>query len=156
VSTTPVKAKSSRSEVEAAERLRRVVGRLSRALRLTHADGSLPPSQREVLSTIARHGPLRLSEVAQVEGINPTMLSRIVAKLEAAELVTRITDEADARVAHLEVTEAGRALWEEMRNERTNALLFALDQLSADQRRVVLDALPVIESLEESLRNRIQ
>jgi hypothetical protein len=43
-----------------------------------------------------------------------------------------------------------------MRNERTDALLFALDKLSADQRRVVLDALPVIESLEETLRNRNQ
>jgi hypothetical protein len=43
-----------------------------------------------------------------------------------------------------------------MRNERTDALLFALDQLSADQRRVVLDAVPVIEKLEETLRNRNQ
>jgi hypothetical protein len=34
--------------------------------------------------------------------------------------------------------------------------LFALNQLSADQRRVILDALPVIETLEETLRNRNQ
>jgi DNA-binding MarR family transcriptional regulator len=84
------------------------------------------------------------------------MLSRIVTKLETAKLVTRTSDGDDARVVHLAVTDAGRALWEEMRNERTDALLFALDKLSADQRRVVLDALPVIESLEESLRIRNQ
>lgn len=151
-----VKAKSSRSDVEAAERLRRVVGHLGRALRLSHLNRSLSPSQREVLSTIARSGPLRLSELASAEGLNPTMLSRIVTKLEAAKLVTRTSDEADARVVHLAVTGAGRALWEEMRNERTDALLFALNKLSVDQRRAILDALPAIESLEESLRNRIQ
>lgn len=151
-----VKDKSSRSDVEAAERLRRAVGRLGRALRLSHVNRSLSPSQREVLSTIARRGPVRLSEVAAEEGLNPTMLSRIVTKLEAAKLVTRTSDGADARVVHLAVTEAGQALWDEMRNERTDALLFALNTLSADQRRIVLDAIPVIESLEETLRNRNQ
>jgi DNA-binding MarR family transcriptional regulator len=151
-----VKAKSNRADVEAAERLRRAVGRLGRALRLSNANRSLSPSQREVLSTIARQGPVRLSEVAAEEGLNPTMLSRIVTKLETAKLVTRTSDEIDARVVHLATTEAGQALWQEMRNERTDALLFALDKLSADERRVVLDALPVIESLEESLRNRNQ
>ena len=158
VAINSVKAQSSRSEVEVAERLRRAVGRLGRALRLSQVNRSLSPSQREVLSTIARRGPnpVRLSEVAAEEGINSTMLSRIVTKLEAAKLVIRTSDGADARVVHLAVTEAGGALWEEMRNERTDALLFALDQLSVDQRRVVLDALPVIESLEETLRNRIQ
>jgi DNA-binding MarR family transcriptional regulator len=158
VAIKSVKAQSSRSEIEAAERLRRAVGRLGRELRLSQVNRSLSPSQREVLSTIARRGPspVRLSEVAAEEGINPTMLSRIVSKLEAAKLVTRSTDGVDARVVRLAVTEAGGALWEEMRNERTDALLFALNQLSVDQRRVVLDALPVIESLEETLRNRNQ
>jgi DNA-binding MarR family transcriptional regulator len=156
VAIKSVKAKNSRPEVEAAERLRRVVGHLSRALRLSHLNRSLSPSQREVLSTIARSGPLRLSELAAAEGLNPTMLSRIVTKLEAAKLVTRTADGADARVVHLAVTDAGRSLWDEMRNERTDALLFALAKLSADQRRAILEALPAIESLEESLRTRNQ
>jgi DNA-binding HxlR family transcriptional regulator len=55
-------------------------------------DSSLSPSQREVLSTIVRRGPLRLSELAAEEGLNPTMLSRIVTNLEAAKLVARRPD----------------------------------------------------------------
>jgi DNA-binding MarR family transcriptional regulator len=156
VPTNAVNARARRSDVEAAERLRRAVGRLSRALHLSQANRSLSPSQREVLTTIARHAPVRLSEVAAIEGLNPTMLSRIVTKLEAAKLVVRTSDGADARVVHLTVTDAGKALWEEMRKERTDAILFALDKLSADDRRVLLDALPVIESLEQTLRNRNQ
>lgn len=136
--------------------MRRVVGRLGRALRLTHVDSSLSPSQREVLATIVRRGPLRLSELAVEESLNPTMLSRILSHLESAKFVTRRADEDDARVVHLAATETGLALHEEMRNERTDALFFALGKLSADQRRVVIEALPVLELLEDSLRKRIQ
>jgi DNA-binding MarR family transcriptional regulator len=151
-----IQSKSTRTGVEAAERLRMIVGRLGRTLRLTHADGSLPPSQREVLATIVRIGPLRLSELAAEEGINPTMLSRILGHLENAGLVARRPDEADARVVHLSATATGRALHEEMRNERTDALFDALGQLSVDQRKVIFEALPALEILVESLRNRVQ
>ena len=120
---------------EVADRLRAAVARLSRSLRLTHADGNLSPSQREVLFTITRRGPLRLSELAASEGLNPTMVSRIVSHLENAQLVTRSPDGTDARVVHLESTNAGRALCQEMRNELT-------------------DVLPTLEALVETLRSR--
>ncbi len=103
-----------------------------------------------------RSGSLRQSELAAQEGINPTMLSRIVGHLETAQLVQRAPDEADARVVHLMPTEAGRDLWEEIRSERTDALTYALGKLSLDQRRVILEALPALENLVESLRNRDQ
>jgi DNA-binding MarR family transcriptional regulator len=152
--STPTQVKSSRASVQTAEHLRRVVGRLGRALRLTRVNSSLSPSQREVLATIVRRGPLRLSELAAEEGINPTMLSRILSHLESAKFVTRRADEVDARVVHLAATEAGVALHEEMRNERTDALLFAPSNLSADQHRIVIEALPVLELLEDSLKKR--
>jgi DNA-binding MarR family transcriptional regulator len=84
------------------------------------------------------------------------MLSRILSHLESAKLVTRRPDDDDARVVHLAATDAGLALHEEMRNERTDALFFALGKLSADQRRVLIEALPVLELLEDSLRKRNQ
>jgi len=156
MSSNLVQLKSARTGVEAAEQLRKIVGRLARTLRLTHADGSLPPSQREVLATIVRSGPLRLSELAEEEGINPTTLSRILGHLENSGLVARRPDKADARVVHVSATEGGRALHEEMRSERTDALFYALGQLSVDQRKLILEALPAFETLVESLRNRNQ
>jgi DNA-binding MarR family transcriptional regulator len=152
----PTQSRFARTGVESAEQLRRVVGRLGRTLRLTHVDGSLSPSQREVLSTIVRRGPLRSSELAADEGLNPTMLSRIVGHLETAKFVTRTADQSDARVVHLTATEAGRSLWKEIRNERTDALLYALDKLPEDQRRSIEEALPALETLIDSLRNRDQ
>lgn len=146
--------KTKRIDVESAEQLRRVVARLGRTIRLTHVDGSLSPSQGEVLSTVVRRGPHRLFDLAANEGINPTMLSRIVGRLESAKLLTRTPDQADARIMNLAATEAGRTVWNEMRTERTNALLYALGGLSADQRLMIERALPVLESLIELLKNR--
>ena len=140
--------------VDIAGRLRTVIARLGRRLRMTHADGDLSPSQHEVLATIVRRGPLRLSELATIEGLNPTMLSRIAGKLESADLVTRTQDPGDGRVAHLEATGAGRKLYEEIRSERTDALMLAFDHLSHDERSTLIAAMPVLESLAEMLKHR--
>jgi DNA-binding MarR family transcriptional regulator len=129
---------------------------MGRSLRLVHVDGNLSPSQREVLFTITRRGPVRLSEVAASEGINPTMLSRIVSHLESANLVIRTPDTSDARVMHLSCTDQGRALCKEIRNERTDVLHSALSQLTVEQRQMLLDALPVLESLVETLNGHDQ
>lgn len=145
--------KQAGSNAQVADRLRTVVARLGRTLRLTHVDGNLSSSQREVLFTIARSGPMRVSELATIEGLNPTMLSRIVSHLVAAKLVTRYSDGVDARVVHLESTDEGRDLCEEMRNERANAMYSALSRLTNDQRREIVGALPALESLVEALRN---
>jgi DNA-binding MarR family transcriptional regulator len=146
-------ATTSKATADAAVRLRSVVARLGRSLRLTHVDGNLSPSQREVLFSISRDGPMRLSELAAAEGLNPTMLSRIVSHLEAAKLVTRSSDEEDARVVHLQSTPAGRALWQAIKNERADALSFALDRLPKEQRQEVIGALPALEALVEALRS---
>jgi len=134
--------------------LRSTVGRLTRYLRLTHKNSDLSPSQREVLFSVVRHGSLRLSELAAKEGINPTMLSRIVAKLEAAQLATRTPDPVDARVVHLAATEQGVALWREIQSERTDALRFALGRLDPAQQKILHDALPVLEAIVNELKDR--
>src|ERR1700691_823112 len=82
-------------------RTRRAVGRLNRSLRQTRAGAALTPSQYEVLVTLVAEGPLRLAQLALMEGLNPTMLSRIAGKLEASGLVDRAADTGDGRVVHL-------------------------------------------------------
>jgi DNA-binding MarR family transcriptional regulator len=141
-------------ETQLAEQLRVAFGRLNRSLRLTHVDSDLPPSQREVLMAVARVKSLRLSELSQEEGINPTMLSRIVAKLEASGLVTRTPDSADARIMHVAVTAAGEALRDTIRSERTDALHYALRHLTKEERSTLAEATPVLEKIVTTLRER--
>ncbi|MFC7657760.1 MarR family winged helix-turn-helix transcriptional regulator [Pseudonocardia benzenivorans] len=74
---------------EAVARLRRAIGRLARVLNASAMSEDLTPSQASVLAIIGFRGPIGPTEVARIEGINPTMLSRIVTKLDSAGLIRR-------------------------------------------------------------------
>ena len=92
LSTTAVAAPL---DAETPARLRAVVGKLSRRLNSLARGSGLTPSQLSALGVVARQGPLRLSELAEIESVNPTMLSRVVAALDEAGLVRRRTDPDD-------------------------------------------------------------
>ena len=109
-------------ETDSAARLRVVIGKLSRRLRPTGAGSGLTPTCISVLFTIVRVGPLRISKLAELEGLNPTMLSRVIAELAAHELVRRVQDPDDGRAALVEATDAGVALRERINDERNDAL----------------------------------
>ena len=78
--------------------------------------------------------------------------------LEAAKLVTRIRGRPPTLALCIwPLTDAGRSLFEEMRNERTDALLVRPRRTHRRQSGViVIEALPVLESLVETLRSRNQ
>jgi DNA-binding MarR family transcriptional regulator len=114
----------------------------------------MTPTRTSVLLNVVRAGPLRLSELAASEGLNPTMLSRVVTELVDAKLLVRSSDTGDRRAAWVKATAAGRRLAERMRRERTDALNAALGALSKDERRELEAALPALESLAEHLKDR--
>jgi DNA-binding MarR family transcriptional regulator len=133
--------------------MRSAIGRLARGLRQTRAGTDLTPSQYEVFARIAWRGRIPLSEIATVESLNPTLISRIVGKLEDAGLVVREQDPDDRRVAHAVCTDAGRALFEQIRHERTDVLSVALERLTKDELRTLTAALPVLETLAAQLKD---
>jgi DNA-binding MarR family transcriptional regulator len=140
------------TELETAPRLRGVIGKLARLLRRTDALGhDLTPTRVAVLLTTDRHGPLRLAEVAEREGLNPTLLSRTIAELISDQLVTRTSDPEDRRSAWVQVTETGHALAEQVRAERTAAVQGAVDDLDAADRTLIDAALPALERLAQTL-----
>jgi DNA-binding MarR family transcriptional regulator len=139
---------------ELASRMRAVVGRLGRGLRQTRAGTGLSPSQYEVLATVSNRRRIRLSDLGSIEGLNPTLLSRIVGRLEESGLVTREQDADDRRVAHIAVTEQGSELHARIRGERTDVLALALDSLTPDQLDALGNAMPVLESLAQTVRER--
>jgi DNA-binding MarR family transcriptional regulator len=138
------------SELSAA-RLRIAVGRLSRRLRPTRAAGSLTLTEVDVLVAAERLGPLRMSDLAGASGLNPTMLSRLVARLEAAGLIRRRADATDRRVCRVETTAKAHRLLERIRAERDDALSHLLAALEPSEREALGRALPVLEGLAESL-----
>ncbi len=132
-------------------RLRIAVARLSRRLRPTAAAGPLTPSEVDVLRAASREGPTRLSSLAGFVGLNPTMLSRLIPKLEASGLVRLADDASDRRARLVEATAKGERLLERISRERNDVLSRRVAALSAEEQRALARALPVLERLVEQL-----
>lgn len=101
-----------------------------------------------------RGGPVRLSELAAAEAINPTMLSRIVGDLVGQGLLERTSDPGDRRAAWVKPTRAGRLIAQRMRRERTEAINRAMSALDEDEQRLIEEALGALESLGEQLKEQ--
>jgi DNA-binding MarR family transcriptional regulator len=141
-------------DIDTAARLRTAIGRLARRLRTTAAarEAGLTPTAISVLLNVTRNAPIRMSELADSEGINPTMLSRVVSGMVDKGLLERSADAEDRRAAWVSITSRGRRLTQRMKGERTEAVIEALGQLSADERRRIERALPGLEALAERLK----
>ena len=105
-----------------ATRLRRVVSKLARELNAESTNAGLPPSQASVLGQIVARGPLAVGELSRLEGLNPTMLSRVIGKLDDAGLIRRKPNPEDLRSVWVESTAAGTRLSGRIRDRRTATL----------------------------------
>jgi DNA-binding MarR family transcriptional regulator len=124
------------------------IARLSRKLR-RHQLAGLTPTQVAALSTVERSGPLRLSDLAAVEGVAPSTLTRLVSALEERGYVRRCAVAGDARASELAVTDEGRDVLNRIRQESTSALAGSLALLDSAQRAALAAALPAIEHLAD-------
>ncbi len=129
-------------------RLRVALSRISRLLE-RQVTGGMTRTQMGVLGTVAVHGPIGASQLAEREGINPTMLSRILSKLEESGLLRRATADADRRAVLVELTPEGRRLHKRLRAERSSLLAENLRSLGPDQTAEILAAVPALEALVE-------
>jgi len=112
----------------------------------------LTQTQLSTLGVIARLGPIRMSDLAEIEHVNPTMLSRVIAHLDEAGLVRRRTDAEDRRAALVEVTAAGRRTHDRLRAERGRLLAEGLGRLRPTDRAQLEAALPALEALVDAVR----
>ena len=142
-------------DTETVGRLRLAVLRLGRRLRQNAAAG-VTPSQLAVLSTLDRHGPMGLGDLAAHEGIQPPSATRMVDNLEAAGLVKREVSTTDRRAVVVQLTGKGRKRVEEIRRRRDAWLAERLGRLRPEQVAVLEAALPVLEALLEEPADRAE
>jgi len=133
-------------------RLRRVVLRLARQLHAASREEGLTPTQASVLGITTIRGPLSLAELTELEGINPTMLSRVIGKLDEYGLIKRLRDPDDFRAARVEVTPKGRDVYDRIAAQRSAVISEAVTGLPGGQQAALLAALPALENLAENLR----
>lgn len=137
-------------------RLRRVVLRLARQLNAASREEGLSPTQASVLGMTATRGPLSLAELTELEGINPTMLSRVIGKLDSYDLIKRLRDPDDFRAARVEITPKGARVYERIRAQRSAVISESVTGLPADQQAALIAALPALENLADDLRATVR
>jgi DNA-binding MarR family transcriptional regulator len=139
-------------DTELVARLRAVIPRLARVLNDTSTGADLTPTQYSVLALTHVRGPLGLTELTELEGLNPTMLSRVVKALDERGLIRRMQDPGDLRAARIEVTPEGARIHELVRTERTKVLSECLEALPPDTASMLLKAVPDLEALAIALK----
>ena len=137
-------------------RLRRVVLKLARQLNAASGEEGLTPTQASVLGITSVRGPLSLAELTELEGINPTMMSRVIGKLDEYGLIKRLRDPDDFRAARVEVTPKGRNVYERIKAQRSAVISESVAGLPDGQQAALLAALPALETLAEDLRDRVR
>ena len=128
--------------------LRLSVGRLARRLR-QESLGELTPSQRSALASLDREGPLRMSDLANIERVSPPSLTGIVSRLEQRGLVVREVNPDDARSTVVSITTDARQLLAAIRAKRTAFLAERLANLSEEEVSTLNQAVALLERITE-------
>jgi DNA-binding MarR family transcriptional regulator len=108
-------------DVEAADRLRRAVGDIVRAVRAV--TDAAPDNQIETLGYLMRDGSQSIAALARKRRIRHQSMSATVADLVTQGLVARSPDPSDARGVLITLTEAGSRIVTDSRETRATLLL---------------------------------
>jgi DNA-binding MarR family transcriptional regulator len=136
------------TDEEVAGRLRIAINRLQRRLR-QESLGGLSPAQASALGSVSRLGSPTLGELATTEQVQPPTMTKIVAGLAEAGMVTREADPNDRRSARVRITPTGLRALERMRTRKNAFLLRRLGELGPDEQRHATELVALLEHLLE-------
>lgn len=141
---------ATRSSIsELAALLRPALLRVTRLIRNQRVDMSVTLTQLSAMGTIYKHGAMSAGELAACERVQPPSMTKVLAHLEGRGLVRREAHPSDRRQAIISVTDEGRDLLEREQRSREAWLSKRLAALSADERALLRNALPVLDKLAE-------
>jgi DNA-binding MarR family transcriptional regulator len=104
-------------------------------------------STLSVLHSLARGGPMRLTDLLATEQIKQPALTSLISKMEAAGLVSRRPDPSDGRAALLSLTTAGEMVVQSRHADRVAKLARLTNRLDDRDRAVLADAQAVLARL---------
>jgi DNA-binding MarR family transcriptional regulator len=138
--------------LQAGTDMRVALGRVVRRLRQGHVVGEATLSEVSVLSRLDRDGPTTPGCLAELDRVRPQAMGVTLAGLTERGLVARSPDAADGRRVLMSITPAGRRLMTDRRSRSSLAVAQALtDGFTADERRRLVDAIPLLERLADRL-----
>jgi DNA-binding MarR family transcriptional regulator len=136
--------------VTLANRLRPVLLKLNRHLRRELHSLDVTAGQVAVLAAIKNSPGIGVRELASREGMSSPGMSKYVARLEAAGLVTRAADSDDRRRVGLVLTEDAQRVLRSVRSRRTAWLAARLKRLTDAEIEAIDAAIePLLRLLED-------
>jgi DNA-binding MarR family transcriptional regulator len=135
---------------QTADQLHSAAIHLLRRLRREDAASGLTAARLSALSVIVFRGPLTLGALAAAEQVRPATMTRIVAALESAGLVTKEPNPNDGRAPLLRATPAGMQLLAEGRDRRVTVLAEQLAALPGEELAMLARAAELLDRLAQT------
>jgi DNA-binding MarR family transcriptional regulator len=98
-------------------------------------------------------GPVRVSALAEREGMTQPGMTALVNRLATSGYVQRVADPTDGRATLVRLTATGERALADRRAARTTALRDHIHALPAEHRRALAAALPAIDYLTSGADN---
>lgn len=136
-----------------AARFQNLATRLLRQARRLDEGSEMTSAQYSALSTLYNHPGIPLTDLARLEYVSHPTMSRIVAALDKAGWIARVTLPGDRRSHSLSLSEAGRSAYEKVYARRLHlisALLARLKPETVADLVLALEDLPALDSRQDT------
>jgi DNA-binding MarR family transcriptional regulator len=121
---------------------------------LTTGDLGAEFSALMLLFPLRHHGPMRVTDLAEIKQADPSTISRQVAQLVKAGLARREADPVDGRASRLAVTDTGLAACQRLHEVRQALLSTALSDWPPERITAFADLFTEFNSSVEALLRR--
>ena len=125
---------------------------LTRRLRAVAPADALSPARLGILGHLYRLGPMSPTQLASLERVKLQTLTRVLAKLEAGDLIRRRAYQHDARQSVLALAPAGKRLLLAEMGRRGTSIAAAVERaLSAEEQGQLLAMCELIERVTDAI-----
>ena len=145
--TSKLEPRDSISPDNLAIDLRTAVMRTSRRLRVEATGDVITPGQYTVLAQLNANGPQTLRTLADREHVQAPSMTRIVNALTEQGFVTRTAHPNDGRQIQVGITQVGKDVLEEAREQRTAWLAQRVAGLSDEDREILSRAAHIMQEM---------
>ena len=125
--------------------------RLVRVFQRAATAGELSLATAAVLARLVREGPLTMTALAIAESVSQPNMTQLVNRLERDGLARKTAGRADRRTVSVEVTDEGRRVVKQRRQQRAAVLREVLASLDDRDVVAVREALPALTRLVRAM-----
>jgi DNA-binding MarR family transcriptional regulator len=118
---------------------------------LEHVESSVGLEPLRALQSLDRRGPSMVGELGDDLGLVPSTASRLSDRLAEAGLITRRPAPSNRRSTQLELTDAGRAILDELVALRIRAFGEVADQMSSQDRDALIQGARAFTAAQQRL-----